>query len=247
MHESGVAVVTGASRGLGRAIARALGAAGYAICVNYRTQEDAAEAVVAEIVRGGGTAVAVGADISRREEVETLFKRVVAELGPVSVLVNNAGITRDTLLLRLSEEDWDAVLDTNLRGAYLCTKAALRGMIKARRGRVINISSVVGLFGNPGQANYAAAKAGLIGFTRAVAREVADRQVTVNAVAPGFITTDITADLPEELKARMLSQIPAGRFGTPEDVAGVVAFLASDAAAYITGQVLTVDGGFITA
>jgi 3-oxoacyl-[acyl-carrier protein] reductase len=247
MHEQGAAVVTGASRGLGRAIAFALGAAGYAICVNYRAQTDAAEAVAGEIARAGGMAVAMRADISRREEVETLFKRVVAELGPVSVLVNNAGITRDTLLLRLSEDDWDAVLDTNLRGAYLCTKAALRGMIKARRGRVINISSVVGLFGNPGQANYAAAKAGLIGFTRAVAREVADRQVTVNAVAPGFITTDITADLPEELKARMLSQIPAGRFGTPEDVAGVVAFLASDAAAYITGQVLTVDGGFITA
>lgn len=247
MREPGVAVVTGASRGLGRAIALALGAAGYAVCVNYRAQEEAARAVVEQIVRAGGAAVALGADVSQREEVEALFKRVVAELGPVSVLVNNAGITRDTLLLRLSEDDWDAVMDTNLRGAYLCTKVAIRGMIKAHRGRIINISSVVGLFGNAGQANYAAAKAGLIGFTRAVAREVADRQVTVNAVAPGFITTDITADLPEELKARMLSQIPAGRFGTPEDVAGVVAFLASDAAAYITGQVITVDGGFVTA
>ena len=247
MHEPGVAVVTGASRGLGRAIAVALSAAGYAVCVNYRAREDAAHAVVAQIVEAGGRAAAMGADVSKREEVEALFKRVAAELGPVAVLVNNAGITRDTLLLRLSEDDWDAVMDTNLRGAYLCTKVAIRGMIKARWGRIINISSVVGLFGNPGQSNYAAAKAGLLGFTRAVAREVADRQVTVNAVAPGFITTDITADLPEELKARMLSQIPAGRFGTPEDVAGVVAFLASDAAAYITGQVLTVDGGFITA
>ncbi|HVA89838.1 MAG TPA: 3-oxoacyl-[acyl-carrier-protein] reductase [Chloroflexota bacterium] len=242
-----VAVVTGASRGIGRASAIALAAAGYAVCVNYRSQEEAAHAAVRAIQDADGEAIAVGADISRREEVETLFQRTTEALGPVAVLVNNAGVTRDTLLLRLSEDDWDTVLDTNLRGAYLCTKAALRPMLKARWGRIISISSVVGLTGNPGQANYAAAKAGLIGFTRSVAREVANRNITANALAPGYITTDITQGLPEELKARVLDMIPAGRFGAPEDVADVVVFLASDAARYITGQVLNVDGGFVTA
>jgi len=241
------ALVTGASRGIGRAAAIALAAAGFAVCVNYRAQEDAAQAVVRAIREADGEAIAIGADVSKREEVEALFSRVGEQLGPPAVLVNNAGITRDTLLLRLSEDDWDAVLDTNLRGAYLCTKAALRPMLKARWGRIINVSSVVGLTGNPGQANYAAAKAGLIGFTRSVAREVANRNITVNALAPGYITTDITQDLPEELKAKVLEMIPAGRFGTPEDVADVAVFLASDAARYITGQVLNVDGGFVTA
>jgi 3-oxoacyl-[acyl-carrier protein] reductase len=168
-------------------------------------------------------------------------------MGPVAVLVNNAGITRDTLLLRLSDDDWDAVLDTNLRGAFMCTKAALRAMVKSRWGRIINISSVVGITGNPGQSNYAAAKAGLVGFTRAVAREVANRAITVNAVAPGYIETDITEELPAALKAKVLELIPAGRFGAPEDVADVVAFLASDASRYITGQLINVDGGFVTA
>ncbi|HVC78906.1 MAG TPA: 3-oxoacyl-[acyl-carrier-protein] reductase [Chloroflexota bacterium] len=242
-----VALVTGASRGIGRATAVALAAAGYAVCVNYRSQEEAAHAVVRAIRDADGEAIAVGADIARREEVETLFQRTTEALGPVAVLVNNAGITRDTLLLRLSEDDWDSVLDTNLRGAYLCTKAALRPMLKARWGRIISVSSVVGLTGNPGQANYAAAKAGLIGFTRSVAREVANRNITANALAPGYITTDITQDLPDELKAKVLEMIPAGRFGTPEDVADVVVFLASDGARYITGQVLNVDGGFVTA
>jgi 3-oxoacyl-[acyl-carrier protein] reductase len=242
-----VALITGASRGIGRASAIALARAGYAVCVNYRAQEEAAQAVVRVIREADGEAVAVGADISRREDVETLFQRTSEQLGPVAVLVNNAGITRDTLLLRLSEDDWDAVIDTNLRGAYLCTKAALRPMLKARWGRIISVSSVVGLTGNPGQANYAAAKAGLVGFTRSVAREVANRNITANALAPGYITTDITQDLPEELKAKILEMIPAGRFGTPEDVADVVVFLASDAARYITGQVLNVDGGFVTA
>jgi 3-oxoacyl-[acyl-carrier protein] reductase len=241
------ALVTGASRGIGRAAAIALAAAGFAVCVNYRAQEEAAQAVVRTIREADGEAIAIGADVSKREEVEALFRQVGEQLGPPAVLVNNAGITRDTLLLRLSEDDWDAVLDTNLRGAYLCTKAALRPMLKARWGRIINVSSVVGLTGNPGQANYAAAKAGLIGFTRSVAREVANRTITVNALAPGYITTDITQDLPEELKAKVLEMIPAGRFGTPEDVADVAVFLASDAARYITGQVLNVDGGFVTA
>ncbi|HWE61289.1 MAG TPA: 3-oxoacyl-[acyl-carrier-protein] reductase [Chloroflexota bacterium] len=247
MTESRVALVTGGSRGIGRAIALALGAAGYAVCVNYKAQEAAAQEVAQQITTSGGKAVAMRADIANREEVETLFRQTVEQLGPVAVLINNAGITRDTLLLRLSEDDWDSVLDTNLRGAYLCTKLAVRGMLKARWGRIINISSVVGLTGNPGQANYAAAKAGLIGFTRAVAREVADRNITANAVAPGYIATDITERLSDEMKARILSNIPAGRFGTARDVAGVVAFLASDAAGYITGQVITVDGGLVTA
>ncbi|MGH2388453.1 MAG: 3-oxoacyl-[acyl-carrier-protein] reductase [Chloroflexota bacterium] len=240
------ALVTGASRGIGRAVAIALGGAGFAVCVNYRAQEGAAQEVVRAIRAADGEATAIQADVSKREEVEALFRQVGEQLGPPAVLVNNAGITRDTLLLRLSEDDWDAVLDTNLRGAYLCTKVALRSMLKARWGRIINVSSVVGLTGNPGQANYAAAKAGLIGFTRSVAREVANRNITANALAPGYITTDITQDLPDELKAKVLEMIPAGRFGTPEDVAYVVVFLASDGARYITGQVLNVDGGFVT-
>ncbi len=242
-----VALVTGASRGIGRASAIALAATGHAICVNYRAQAEAALEVVRAIRVADGEAIALQADVAQREEVDALFKRTAEELGPVAVLVNNAGITRDTLLMRLSEDDWDVVLDTNLRGTYHCTKAAIRAMLKARWGRVINISSVVGITGNPGQANYAAAKAGMIGFTRAVAREVANREITVNALAPGYITTDITQDLPDELKAKVLEAIPAGRFGTPEDVAAVVAFLASDAARYITGQVINVDGGLVTA
>ena len=242
-----VAVVTGASRGIGRATAIALGAAGFAVCVNYRAQAAAAEEVVETITGAGGSAVAVQADIAKREDVDALFRQAQETLGPVAVLVNNAGITRDTLLLRMSDDDWDQVLDTNLRSAFMCTRAVMRSMVKTRWGRVINISSVVGLMGNPGQANYAAAKAGLIGFTRAVAREVANRGITVNAVAPGYVTTDITSDLPSDLKARVLEAIPAGRFGTPEDVADVVVFLASDASRYVTGQVLNVDGGFVTA
>ncbi len=242
-----VALVTGASRGIGRAIAIALGASGHAVGVNYRSRSEAAAEVVTTIEQAGGTALAIQGDVSRRDDVDAMFGQLSEALGPISVLVNNAGITRDTLLLRLSDDDWDAVLDTNLKSAYMCTKAAVRAMLKARWGRVINISSVVGITGNPGQANYAAAKAGLLGFTRAVAREVANRNITINAVAPGYITTDITEDLPAEIKAKVLEMIPAGRFGAPEDVAGVVAFLASDASRYITGQVLNVDGGFVTA
>jgi 3-oxoacyl-[acyl-carrier protein] reductase len=240
-------LVTGASRGIGRAIAIALGASGHAVGVNYVSRAEAADQVVCAIKDAGGEAVAIQGDVSKREDVDAIFRRVGEAFGPVTVLVNNAGITRDTLLLRLSDDDWDAVLDTNLKSAYMCTKAAVRSMLKTRWGRVINISSVVGITGNPGQANYAAAKAGLIGFTRAVAREVSNRNITVNAVAPGYITTDITENLPAELKAKVLEAIPAGRFGAPEDVADVVAFLASDASRYITGQVLNVDGGFVTA
>jgi 3-oxoacyl-[acyl-carrier protein] reductase len=242
-----VALVTGGSRGIGRACALALAASGFTVAVNYQARAEAAQAVVESIVQAGGQALAVRADVSQREDVEALMRQTRERLGSLAVLVNNAGITRDGLLLRMTDDDWDAVLNTNLRGAFLCTRAALRDMIKARWGRVINISSVVGITGNAGQANYAAAKAGLVGMTRSVAREVASRAITVNAVAPGYISTDITEPLPAELKAGILAAIPAKRFGTPEDVAGVVAFLASDAAQYITGQLLNVDGGFVTA
>jgi 3-oxoacyl-[acyl-carrier protein] reductase len=242
-----VAVVTGASRGIGRAIALALAAQGARVGINYRSQESAARDVLAAIEAQGGQGLLLQGDVGHRAEAERVIDDAGRALGPVAILVNNAGITRDTLLMRLSEDDWDSVLETNLKSAYLCAKAAMRPMLKARWGRIINISSVVGLMGNAGQANYAASKAGLLGLTRSIAREVASRNITVNAVAPGFITTDITAALSDEMQAKLLEQIPAGRFGTPEDVAAVVAFLASDAATYITGQVITVDGGMVMA
>ncbi|NJO06530.1 MAG: 3-oxoacyl-[acyl-carrier-protein] reductase [Chloroflexaceae bacterium] len=240
-----VALVTGASRGIGRAIAWTLAAAGASVVVNYRGNAAAAEATVAGVVAQGGTAQAVQADVSDAEAVDQLFQTVLDTHHRLDILINNAGITRDTLLLRMKAEDFDSVLHTNLRGVYLCTRAALRPMTKQRSGRIINIASVVGLIGNAGQANYAAAKAGILGFTKATAREIASRNITVNAIAPGYITTDMTDALNEQVRQALLASIPLGRLGTPEDVAGLACFLASDAAAYITGQTFVVDGGLV--
>jgi 3-oxoacyl-[acyl-carrier protein] reductase len=238
-----VAVVTGGSRGIGRAIAVALAREGCSVVINYHTSAEAAQQVVDEIQAGGAKAVAVQADVSIAEQAQLLLDRAVQLFGTVDILVNNAGITRDTLLMRMSEADWDAVLDTNLKGAYLCLKAAQRIMLRKRSGRIIQISSVSGVRGNAGQANYAAAKAGLIGLTKSAARELAPRNITVNAVAPGFIETDMTRGLGADLLSQAQAQIPLGRLGSPEDVAAAVVFLASPQAAYITGQVLCVDGG----
>ncbi len=238
-----VAVVTGASRGIGRAIALVLAAQGAKVVVNYANSPEAAEAVVQEIQDFGGGAIAIKADVSQASEVEAMIEQVMAKWQRIDVLVNNAGITRDGLLLRMKVEDWQKVIDLNLTGVFLCTKAVSKIMLKQKAGRIINITSVVGETGNAGQANYSAAKAGVIGFTKSVAKELASRGITVNAVAPGFITTDMTKDV----KATdILSHIPLGRYGQPEEVAGMVRFLAADAAAsYITGQVFNVDGGMV--
>ena len=238
-----LALVTGGSRGIGRAIALTLGKNGCDIAVNYNASAEAAEALCEELAALGARASAFKADVSDRTQVEALFKAVEAGMGPVEILVNNAGITRDNLLMRMRYEEWDAVLAANLSSAFYCTKEAIRGMAKARWGRIVSIASVVGLVGNAGQANYSASKAGLIGFSKSVAREYAARGVTVNVVAPGFIGTDMTGVLKEQVKEAILGQIPLGRMGSPEDVARAVAFFASEESSYVTGQVLAVDGG----
>ncbi len=239
------ALVTGASRGIGKAIALALAAKGYAVALNYAGNVAAADAVKAEIEAAGGKAFTIQGDVSKAEDVDRIFKTVKDEFGGLDVLVNNAGITRDGLLIRMKEESWDAVLDTDLKSTFLTTKAAAQMMMRKKKGAIVNIASVVGLMGNAGQANYAAAKAGVIGLTKACAKELAPRNVRVNAVAPGFIATDMTDVIPEKNKEMMLQSIPLGRMGQAEDVASAVCFLASDDASYITGQVLKVDGGMV--
>lgn len=238
-----VALITGGSRGIGRVIAETLAKSGYDIAICYSGNESAAQETIALCKKHGVQAIYVKADVSNSEDVANMFSEIKSLLGPVDVLVNNAGITKDGLLLRMSEEDFESVVDINLKGSFLCTKAAIKDMLKAKKGRIINITSIVGVTGNAGQANYSASKAGLIGFTKSVAREYGSKGITVNAVAPGFIQTAMTDSLPEEVKKAYLSQIPVGRFGTSEDVASVVEFLASDKAAYVTGQVIEVTGG----
>lgn len=241
--EGKTALVTGASRGIGAAVALRLASEGARVYVNYSGSREAAEAVVAAIVGSGGRATAVQADVADSAACTGLVETVIADAGAIDILVNNAGITRDGLLVRMSDEDWDAVISTNLTGVFSVTRAAAKYMMKARSGSIINMASVVGIAGNAGQANYSAAKAGVIGLTKSVARELAGRHVRCNAVAPGFIETDMTAELTESQRGAVAGAIAMGRFGSTEDVAAAVAFLASDDAAYITGQILAVDGG----
>ena len=241
--ENRVAVVTGASRGIGRAIALELAHRGAVLAVNYNSSAAAANEVVAQIATDGGQAVAVQADVSDSGQAQTLVKTAIKALGGLDILVNNAGIIRDNVIMLMKEDDWDDVIDNNLKGTFNCSKAAVRHMMRKRYGRIINITSVAGQMGNPGQTNYSASKAGQIGFTKALAREIAPRNVTVNAVAPGYVETDILANVPEDTKETILQLTPLGRTATPEEVAYAVAFLASDQAAYITGQVLGVNGG----
>ena len=245
--EGQVALVTGASRGIGAYIARRLAQDGAKVAVNYQSSAEAAAQVAGEITAAGGEAITLAGDVSQADSAESLVNQALERWGRIDILVNNAGITRDRLLLRMTPEDWDQVLEVNLRGAFLCTKYVIPHLIRRRQGRVVNISSVVGLGGNAGQANYAASKAGLIGFTKAVAREVASRNITVNALAPGFIETGgMVEQMTEEARKQVLSRIPMERFGSASDVAEAVSFLCGAGAGYITGQVLTIDGGMIS-
>ncbi len=240
-----IVLVTGASRGIGRAIALELGSRGATVIVNYNSSEKPAQEVLELIKESGGDGMVYQADVSDAEQVDAMIKAVTTEYGKLDVLVNNAGTTRDNVIMMLKPEDFDTVINTNLRSAWLCSKAASRTMMRKRTGSIINITSVVGIAGNGGQTNYSASKAGMIGLTKSLAKEVASRGITVNAVAPGFIGTDMTSDLADDVKETALSHIPLGRMGDPDDVAKAVAFLASDDAKYITGQVLVVDGGMV--
>jgi 3-oxoacyl-[acyl-carrier protein] reductase len=240
---SRVALVTGGSRGIGRAIALRLAVDGHAVAVNYAANAAAADDVVEEITASGRTAMVVQADVGDADAVSAMFKDVEERLGRVEVLVNNAGITRDGLLLRMGPDAWDQVIETNLRSVYLCSRAAMRGMLRSRWGRIISVSSISGISGNPGQANYAASKAGIIGFSKSIAREIGSRNITVNVVAPGFIETDMTEELGTEIAEEVASRVAVGRLGRPEEIAAAVGYLASDDAAYVTGQTLVVDGG----
>lgn len=243
--EGKIALVTGSSRGIGRAIALELGKKGVNIAVNYAGNEQKAEEVVQELHDLGVKAIKIRANVANEQDVKAMIKEVTKEFGRLDILVNNAGITKDNLLMRMKVEEFDQVIETNLKGAFLCTKAVTRQMMKQRYGKIINIASIVGVSGNPGQANYVAAKAGLIGLTKSTAKELATRNILVNAVAPGFITTDMTDILTEDQKDAILSQIPLEKLGEPEDIANVVCFLASDDAKYITGQTIHVDGGMV--
>ena len=240
-----IALVTGGSRGIGRAVAIELAKEGATVAINYAGNKAAAEEVQSIITEMGGKAMIIQADVSDEKSATQMVEEVITQLGGVDILVNNAGITRDGLFIRMKEEDWNAVINTNLTGIFNCTKVAAKYMMKKRSGRIINMSSVSGIMGNAGQTNYAAAKAGVIGFTKSLAREMASRGITVNAVAPGFIATDMTAAMPEKAQEHVLTSIPLGKMGKPEDIANAVLFLASDKASYITGQVIHVDGGMV--
>jgi len=236
-------LITGGSRGIGRAMALAFAEEGTNVIINYTSDEENAKNAIKEIEKFGVKGLAIRANISKAEEVNSMFDKIKEDFDVIDILINNAGITRDSLFIGMKEKDWDEVIEVNLKGMFLCTKAVIRKMLRQRYGRIVNISSVVGVIGNPGQANYCASKAGVIGFTKSLAREVASRNITVNAIAPGFIKTDMTDALPEDIKESVMGTIPMGRYGNPEDIANIAVFLSSDKAGYITGQIIHIDGG----